>query len=41
VEALVWGGAGGGLVPIRMMVWLSDHDSLQGLSWPFVCKLVH
>jgi hypothetical protein len=31
----------GGVVPIRTMLWLSDHDSLQGVSWPFVCKLVH
>jgi hypothetical protein len=24
-----------------MMLSLSDHDSLQGVSWQFVCKLVH
>ncbi len=24
-----------------MMLSLYDHDSLQGVSWPFVCKLVH
>jgi hypothetical protein len=20
---------------------MSDHDNLQGVSWPFICKLVH
>ncbi len=24
-----------------MMLLFNDHDSLQGVSWPFVCKLVH
>jgi len=24
-----------------MMLSLNDHDSLQGMSWPFVCKMVH
>jgi len=23
------------------MLSLNDHDSLQGVNWPFVCKLVH
>ncbi len=40
VEALVE-EEGGGLVSIRMMLSVSDHDSLQGVSCPFVCKLVH
>jgi len=38
VEALVEGEA---LVPIQMMLSLSDYDSLQGVSWPFACKVVH
>jgi hypothetical protein len=31
----------GGLVKGWMRLLLNDHDSLQGVSWPFVCKLVH
>jgi asparagine N-glycosylation enzyme membrane subunit Stt3 len=31
----------GALVMTQMMLLLSDHDSLRGVSWPFVCKLVH
>jgi hypothetical protein len=41
VEVLVEGGGGGTLISIQMMLSLSDHDNLQGVSWPFVCKLVH
>ncbi len=37
VEVLIEGGA---LVPTRMML-LNDHDNLYGVSWPYVCKLVH
>jgi len=40
VEALV-GEVGGGLILTWMMLLLSDHDNLQGVSWPFVSKLVH
>jgi hypothetical protein len=38
VEALV---EVGGLILTWMMLLLSDHDSLQSVSWPFICKLVH
>jgi hypothetical protein len=31
---------GGALVLTWMMLLLSDHNSLQGVNWPFVCKLV-
>ncbi len=40
MEALVEGGGVGGLVQTWMMLSLNDHDSLQGVGCPFVCKLV-
>jgi hypothetical protein len=39
VEALV--EVRGALISTWMMLSLNYHDSLQGVSWPFVCKLVH
>jgi hypothetical protein len=41
VDVLIGGRGGGALVPTQMMLSLNDHDSLQGVNWPFVCKLVH
>jgi len=39
VEAL--DEVGVALVLTQIMWSLNDRDSLQGVSWPFVCKLVH